>query len=207
MNESMISQVAALVTWPVVVLLGGLVFFWPLWNILKAFVGFIQRSRYCVGDAQTMGQICVKNVFSCRRDDKVQTKIREMNKCEFSFAPIVDGGECVCAVFTPQCIARIASGEAQVNQNTTFADLLEENPVIAKLADVKKFRFVALSDAGVVAGRHFHAKWKDKEDFDIFLVTEHGCASEPLKGVVSVWDSVTKLALDGIVRCDAVKFN
>ena len=78
MNESLISQVAALVTWPVVVLLGGLVFFWPLWNILKAFVGFIQRSRYCVGDAQTMGQICVKNVFSCRRDDKVQTKLREI---------------------------------------------------------------------------------------------------------------------------------
>ena len=58
MNESVIAQVEATVAWPLVV----------------AFAGFVGRFRYCVGNALTDDQICVKNVFSCLLNDNAQSK-------------------------------------------------------------------------------------------------------------------------------------
>lgn len=188
MNESMIAQVAAAVAWPLVVVLGVIAFSRPLWRILTSLAGFVGRSCYCVGDAPTVDQICVKNVFSCLWDDKVRSKLKEMNRRGYSFAPIVDEKEHVCAVFTPQCVARIATGEVTVDENVTFEKMFQSDKEIAKLADVMKFRFVAKGDAGVVASLHFRNLWKSKEDFDVFLVTKSGRANEPLLGMVSVWD-------------------
>lgn len=197
MNESTIGRFAVELAWPVVVLLGVVIFFCPLRRILIALAGFVGRSRYCVGDAPTIGQICVKNVFTCLNEDKVRSKLKEMNKRGYSFAPIVDEKECVCAVFTPQCVARIATGEVTVDENTTFGKLLQSDKEVAKLADVTRFRFVAKGDAGVVASLHFRNLWKSKEDFDVFLVTKSGCANEPLLGMVSVWDAMEN---DGLVN-------
>lgn len=193
MNELMITQVVAAVAWPLVAVLGVVAFSRPLWKILTAFAGFVARSRYCVGDPPTIDQICVKNVLGCLWDDKVQSKLKEMNKRGYSFAPIVDEKGRVCAVFTPQCVARIATGEVAVNENTTFEKMLQSDKEIVKLADVMKFRFVAKGDAGVVANLHFRNLWKSKEDFDVFLVTESGRANEPLLGMVSVWDAMENL--------------
>ena len=188
-------QVFAAVAWPLVVIFVVCKWQDQLQRLLEALIGFVGRSCYCVGtvpDDWTLDRVSVRNFCACRRNDKVIEKIEEMQKDGYSFAPIVDEEGRALAVFTPTCVQRIATGELKVDANTDFAALLDATD--GKFADmnVRAYRFIAEDDSVKSVRQYFETKWGDKQDFDIVFVTQCGSSSEPLKGVVTVWDVAKK---------------
>lgn len=190
-----VMQFVAALAWPLVVLIAVVVFIGPLRRILWELPGFVRRSHYCLGGASddwTLDRVSVGNFCGCRRTEKVIAKIKEMQKGGYSFAPIVDEEGRALAVFTPTCVQRIATGELKVDANTDFAALLDATD--GKFADmnVRAYRFIAEDDSVKSVRQYFETKWGDKQDFDIVFVTQCGSSSEPLKGVVTVWDVAKK---------------
>lgn len=186
-----VMQFVAALAWPLVVLIAVVVFIVPLWRILGELSGFVRRSHYCLGGASddwTLDRVSVRNFCGCRRTEKVIAKIKEMQKGGYSFAPIVDEEGQVLAVFTPTCVQRIATGELKINASTDFATLLDAAG--GKFADmsVGAYRFIAEGDSVKSVRQYFAGKWGDNQDFDIMFITQNGCANEPIKGIVTVWD-------------------
>ena len=194
-GEMSMMQFAAALAWPLVVLIAVAVFSVPLWRILGELSGFVRRSHYCLGgvpDDWTLDRVSVRNFCGCRRNDKVIAKIQEMQKEGYSFAPIVDEGGRALAVFTPTCVERIATGELKIDACTDFAALLDA--VGGKFADMNigAYRFIAEGDSVKSVRQYFAEKWGSNQDFGIVFVTKCGSSSEPLNGVVTVWDVVKK---------------
>lgn len=190
-----VPQIVAAAVWPAVVCWAIYKFRDQLNRLLEALIGFVGRSCYRMGsvpDDWTLDRVSVRNFCGCKRTDKVLEKIEEMQKGDYSFAPIVDEQGRVVAVFTPACVQRIATGELGVDANTDFAALLAA--AAGKFADmnVGTYQFIAEGDSVKSIRRHFEIKWGDKEDFGIVFVTKCGSSSEPLIGIVTVWDVVKK---------------
>lgn len=188
-------QFFAAAAWPLVVIF--VVWKWQdqLQRLLEPLIGFIGRSCYCVGtvpDDWTLDRVSVRNFCGCRRNNKVIAKIKEMQKGGYSFAPIVDEEGRALAVFTPTCVQRIATGELKIDANTDFAALLDA--VGGKFADMNigAYRFIAEGDSVKSVRQYFAEKWGSNQDFGIVFVTQCGSLSEPLKGVLTVWDVAKK---------------
>ena len=190
-----VAQIGVAAIWPAVVCWAIYKFRDQLNRLLEALIGFVGRSCYRMGsvpDDWTLDRVSVRNFCGCKRTDKVLEKIEEMQKGDYSFAPIVDGQGRVVAVFTPACVQRIATGELKVDVNMDFAALLDAAD--GKFADmnVGAYRFIAEGDSVKSVRQYFAGKWGDGQDFGIVFVTQCGSSSEPLKGVVTVWDVVKK---------------
>lgn len=183
------------VAWPIVVFVAVCRFHDQLRRILESLVGFVGRSCYCIGtvpDEWTLDRVSIKNFCSCKRTDKVFEKIKEMQNGGYSFVPIVDEEGRALAVFTPTCVQRIATGDLKIDGNMDFAALLDAAG--GKFADmsVGAYRFISESDSVKSVRQYFAGKWGCNQDFDIVFVTQCGSSSEPLKGIVTVWDVVKK---------------
>lgn len=189
------AQFIATAAWPLVVVF--VIWKWQdqLRRLLEALIGFVGRSCYRMGsvpDDWTLDRVSVRNFCGCKRTDKVLEKIKEMQKGDYSFAPIVDEQGRVVAVFTPACVQRIATGELKVDANTDFAALLDAADGKLEDMNIGAYRFIAEGDSVKSIRRYFETKWGDKEDFGIVFVTKCGSSSEPLMGIVTVWD-ITKM--------------
>ena len=188
-------QSLSAVAWPIVVLVAVCRFHEQLRRILEALVGFVGRSCYCIGtvpDEWPLDRVSIKNFCSCKRTDKVFEKIKEMQKGDYSFVPIVDGEGRVLAVFTPTCVQRIALGELKIDGETDFGALLDAAGDKFEDMNVGAYRFIAEGDSVKSVRQYFAGKWDCNQDFGIVFVTQCGSSSEPLKGVVTVWDVVKK---------------
>ena len=188
-------QFIATAAWPLVVIF--VIWKWQdqLHRLLEALIGFVGRSCYCVGavpDDWTLDRVSVRNFCGCRRTEKVIEKIKEMQKGGYSFAPIVDEEERVLAVFTPTCVQRIATGDLKIDGNMDFAALLDAADDKFEDMNVGTYRFIAEGDSVKSVRQYFAGKWGDNQDFGIVFVTQCGSSSEPLKGIVTVWDVVKK---------------
>ena len=190
-----VAQIGVAAIWPAVVCWAIYKFRDQLNRLLEALIGFVGRSCYRMGsvpDDWTLDRVSVRNFCGCKRTDKVLEKIEEMQKGDYSFAPIVDEQGRVVAVFTPACVQRIATGELKVDANTDFAALLDVAGGKFEDMNIGAYRFIAEGDSVKSVRQYFAGKWDGKQDFGIVFVTQCGSSSESLMGIVTVWDVIEK---------------
>ncbi len=177
--------------WPI--LAGCCIFYFrkPLKDALNELAGFVGRSRYGIGDDKddlpvTDVYVPIKDVLSCRAEDRVVDVIDKMTSCGYSAVPMLSDGGCVIGALTLTRVAQTIrrNSEWSIERDVSCADLERHGQIEA----TEGFVFVARSAKVSQIRRHYQRQLLSHQDFHFVFITETGSKDEPLLGLVTLWD-------------------
>ncbi len=190
MSETLLGQLV----WPIVVVLLVLVFYRQLRDAMNQLQGFVSRSHY--GESDGRDGVAVSEVWCpidevccCARDDKILDVLREMERHDYSFVPILENGCVVGVLSTKSLLRRSVKGQFALNENLTVAEFLGK---CSCEFDLDRFRFTRKGQALRYARENFREDVRNGHDFPLVFVTKNGSPKSKLLGVVSVWDVAVK---------------
>ena len=151
---------------------------------------FLNKAIGIVQTLPRVGNVCksLKRVYSCRLDTIISDVVAEMMKRVYSHVPVLDDLGKVIGVFSESTMLQMHRNgwiHKNIAQMKSIRDLL---PIERHKAD--EFPFVATSEPVPYLRRLTDDALVDGKRIGMFLVTENGCAEEPLIGILTVWDLV-----------------
>lgn len=131
----------------------------------------------------------IDNVTKGRMSDSITDIAKKMLEKRHSHVPILDGKGVVVGVFSESTMMEASMAGVCCPQNATMRDIKECLLIENHKVDV--FKFVS-KDTTIAYLRKMHQEAMEQDErIGLVLVTANGVGSQPLLGIINVWDIPT----------------
>lgn len=148
-------------------------------------------------DRKTCRDICTKSseVFSARLDDSVKQAMATMRRERYSCLPVVDDQDRVIGIFSEGSIFDYLADEGivELSDDLRFADLKDYIGIDGREGVLTLF--LPHNYAVDKLLNRIESALGTAERFQVAIITNNGDQSEPMQGIVTLWDIIASNSL------------
>ncbi|MDI9469161.1 MAG: CBS domain-containing protein [Bacillota bacterium] len=158
-------------------------------------MAFLQERIDEVKNRPRCYDIAVKkeDIFSAEMEDSVRQTVDAMRKKSFSHVPVMKDGR-VVAVLSEHSIFNYVADEGivDIDDKLIIQDLYSKNYLSLDRADVEVFCFQSSSSYVDDLLEVFEEAFEEGNRVGMVFLTQNGCRSEKLMGILTPWDVLAK---------------